>query len=305
MQAAVSGGDADDAKAKADEELRQEAVAAATKKAETEAKAKAEADAASAAAADALTEEEVKRAKEVFRNACANGGNESSELDKEAFIECIKELVSSANKRASSDDADSLSMPNEQDLNAAFDTADADKSGLVDEGEFIELYGKVKAGKVEGLGGGFFSNAFAFSMFRTPLMQAAVSGGDADDAKAKADEEARMKAEKAIAAHKEELEAHKEARSKAEEQLAMFKMKAKAEEEARIRAENEAALHKAKAEEEALKAKALLKAKYAPPPPPPLESRPVPPEPVQPPPYSRQTHIKETKGPLSFFFDCS
>ena len=141
-----------------------------------------------------LTEEEVKRAKEVFRNACANGGNESSELNKEAFIECIKELVSVANKRASSDDADTLPMPNEQDLNTAFDTADADKSGFVDEGEFIELYGKVKAGKVEGLGGGFFSNTFAFSMFRTPLMQVAVSGGDADDAKAKADEQLRQEA---------------------------------------------------------------------------------------------------------------
>ena len=39
----------------------------------------------------------------------------------------------------------------------AFETADMDKSGLVDEEEFLELYSHVKDGNVKGLAGGYFS----------------------------------------------------------------------------------------------------------------------------------------------------
>jgi hypothetical protein len=42
--------------------------------------------------------------------------------------------------------------PADADLDAAFAVADADKSGLVDEEEFVKLMRLIKAGKVEGLG---------------------------------------------------------------------------------------------------------------------------------------------------------
>ena len=43
-------------------------------------------------------------------------------------------------------------MPSGRDLEVAFELADADRSGLVDEGEFLTLYKLIKKGEVKGLG---------------------------------------------------------------------------------------------------------------------------------------------------------
>lgn len=45
-------------------------------------------------------------------------------------------------------------MPSARDLKGAFKMADADKSGFVDESEFMMLFEQVIAGKVRGMGGG-------------------------------------------------------------------------------------------------------------------------------------------------------
>ena len=45
--------------------------------------------------------------------------------------------------------------PKEKDLLKAFDLADADRSGVVDFGEFVRLYAMVKSGRVDGIGGSF------------------------------------------------------------------------------------------------------------------------------------------------------
>lgn len=129
-----------------------------------------------------LTSEEIQRAKDVFRNACAKdssndedgGHGASSELDKSAFIRCIKNLIVEANKQAAAVGDEFQSMPSEEQLNAAFETADADNSGLVDEPEFIQLYEKVKSGKVEGFRGGTFSSALSFLSSR--YRKAGISG---------------------------------------------------------------------------------------------------------------------------------
>ena len=47
-------------------------------------------------------------------------------------------------------------IPSEADMMAAFQTADADNSGLVDAGEFIELYAHCKGGNMKGLAKGSF-----------------------------------------------------------------------------------------------------------------------------------------------------
>ena len=47
-------------------------------------------------------------------------------------------------------------MPTAKDLEAAFDQADVDKGGTVDEEEYILIYAKVRRGEVKGLGGGVF-----------------------------------------------------------------------------------------------------------------------------------------------------
>jgi hypothetical protein len=45
-------------------------------------------------------------------------------------------------------------MPSARDLKGAFKMADKDKSGFVDESEFMMLFEQVIAGKVRGMGGG-------------------------------------------------------------------------------------------------------------------------------------------------------
>ena len=114
-----------------------------------------------------LTEEESIKAKAVFKTACVRANQITGaavvllELDFDAFSECIRKLTEEANEGGMAEGGSRAvqPMPTKSDLQAAFDLADADKSGMVDEGEFVELYNQVKAGKVKGLGGGFFKSA--------------------------------------------------------------------------------------------------------------------------------------------------
>ena len=113
-----------------------------------------------------LTEDEKSKARSVFRRACMEANQVTGaavvlyELDVEAFSACIERLTREENERAAAEATGELQpTPQRSDLEAAFVQADTDKSGMVDEDEFIELYTKVKAGKVKGLGGGFLKNA--------------------------------------------------------------------------------------------------------------------------------------------------
>lgn len=64
-----------------------------------------------------------------------------------------------------------IPKPSKRDLRAAFKLADADKSGYVDEEEFLELFSVVLSGKVRGLGGGI-------SFYRRPTQH--MRWGDHD-----------------------------------------------------------------------------------------------------------------------------
>ncbi len=117
-----------------------------------------------------LTDIEKIRATKTFREACSKARTE--ELDMKAFSVCMMELMEEAREKAVAKGDQPPSMPSKADLEAAFETADTDRGGTVDHGEFLELYAKVKAGRVSGIGG-FFSS-LAFSLFSPPI---GVGGG--------------------------------------------------------------------------------------------------------------------------------
>ena len=92
-----------------------------------------------------LTPEEVDTLKRAFQAACrqpAGGGGGGTSgiaaLKKYAFMTLVKKLMQ--------EDQPDVPLPPPKDLLAAFEVADADKSGSVDEEEFIKLYTLVKAG---------------------------------------------------------------------------------------------------------------------------------------------------------------
>jgi len=66
------------------------------------------------------------------------------ELDRALFKKHIKTLLK--------EDKAVKDMPSDQDLDWAFEVADTDRSGLVDEDEFVALYKLASAGHVKGLG---------------------------------------------------------------------------------------------------------------------------------------------------------
>ena len=157
-------------KVAAEEAAHAQAVAAA------KASAAAEAAAAAVAAADAASEkrrssttvapvelapeeQEEQRWRRKFESAAT--GTASFELGKPEFKALVKKLLvkelMKLTDMAKPGDPPLPPPPADVDLDAAFKVADADKSGLVDEEEFVKLMRLVKAGKVEGLGDkGFF-----------------------------------------------------------------------------------------------------------------------------------------------------
>jgi len=96
-----------------------------------------------------LTPEEDHALRSAFQAACqqpaAGGGraNANVTLRKYAFMTLVKKLMQEGQP--------DIPMPSHEDLLAAFEVADADKSGSVDEVEFIKLYMLIKAGAVRGL----------------------------------------------------------------------------------------------------------------------------------------------------------
>merc|ERR1711908_163086 len=64
-----------------------------------------------------------------------------TEIDRHTFSELILELVTAG---------EGGNVPTEKELHDIFNSADADASGMVSESEFLELYGKVKAGQLSG-----------------------------------------------------------------------------------------------------------------------------------------------------------
>ena len=135
-----------------------------------------------------LTADEKRRAVETFRNACVKA--DTSELDAVAFSACIKDLMNEARERAVARAEEPPLMPSEADLKAAFEIADTDRGGTVDHDEFLELYAKVKAGKVNGFGGKFFS--FAFSLFSSPIPVGDTRTVEADEDRRSGREDARF-----------------------------------------------------------------------------------------------------------------
>merc|ERR1712167_77088 len=71
--------------------------------------------------------------------------------------------------------------------------ADTDRGGTVDHDEFLELYAKVKAGKVYGFGGRFFS--FAFSLFSSPIPVGDTRTVEGDEDRSRGREAARFQSE--------------------------------------------------------------------------------------------------------------
>ena len=90
-----------------------------------------------AALSNGLTEECVERAQAVFQSAC--DASSSSELDKTAFVACIKKLIVDANERASTTGGKNQAIPSDVEIIAAFDAADTDGNGTVSSNEFVML----------------------------------------------------------------------------------------------------------------------------------------------------------------------
>jgi Ca2+-binding EF-hand superfamily protein len=75
-----------------------------------------------------------------FREAAKHVG--SNEIGKRAFKELILDILKEDGE---------ITMPEDASLEAAFGIADIDKSGTVEENEFIKVFEKLRDGKVEGL----------------------------------------------------------------------------------------------------------------------------------------------------------
>ena len=124
-----------------------------------------------------LTADERQRATAVYKSACTKA--QSTELDVDAFSQCMNELITAGNEKAVANGEGAQPMPSEADLKAAFATADADHGGTVDEEEFVQLYAMVKSGEIDGMSGGFFSTAF--SVFSSPLRTSLFSTAITED----------------------------------------------------------------------------------------------------------------------------
>ena len=93
--------------------------------------------------------------------AAATNGKASKELEKPEFKALVKKILvrelMKMTDLAQPGDPPLPPPPADVDLDASFKVADADKSGLVDQEEFVKLMRLIKAGKVSGLGDtGFF-----------------------------------------------------------------------------------------------------------------------------------------------------
>ena len=123
-----------------------------------------------------LSKEEEGAVRRAFDAACtrvhdASGNDAAKELGRDAFASLVTELISANNANGGSFD-----IPSDSALQEAFDVADADESGLVDEEEFLELYRKLKAGAV--LRGGFFSGHHRANILASKHVGGNIDGDD-------------------------------------------------------------------------------------------------------------------------------
>lgn len=95
------------------------------------------------------------------------------ELDKENFARLVTELIVKSNAQGVA-----LDIPSKSDLLDAFDIADEDMSGMVDEEEFMELFLKIKSGTV--LRGGFFSGHHRANILARQHVAGHIDGDDVD-----------------------------------------------------------------------------------------------------------------------------
>jgi len=109
------------------------------------------------------------RAKELFFKVIEDSVSDGDEpeIDFIDFKILIKEILNESNGEASKRGKPKIPIPSDKDLLVLFGRADVDKSGLVDEFEFIGLYGQVMEGNVKGLG----DSAFTFYIRPHQLMQ--------------------------------------------------------------------------------------------------------------------------------------
>ena len=106
-------------------------------------------------ALNGLTPEEIAHATSLFRAAAAQPSNSHSGDTEVApsirlgpFKKLMLQLCKDANKALVRKKQPPLPMPKDKDLGAAFAQADVDKSGQVDEAEFLALYALAHAGQV-------------------------------------------------------------------------------------------------------------------------------------------------------------
>ena len=93
-------------------------------------------------------------ASQLFRKSA---GGVDGQIDKEKFRQLLIDLTEKANRKAKKEGIKLTPIPKEKYLDAAFDGADDDDSGTMDEDEFLSLYRDIKSGSVKGFSGKFFS----------------------------------------------------------------------------------------------------------------------------------------------------
>jgi len=74
----------------------------------------------------------------------------TKDLSRNAFKYLVKQLIKASGEKQA--------LPSDNDLDTAFDLADEDGGGTVDEDEFLHMYELVKKGDVKGLSGTSLSN---------------------------------------------------------------------------------------------------------------------------------------------------
>jgi len=104
-------------------------------------------DTTSASSTSASSSNEVSEISSAFRAACGYG----TSLNLIAFKALVQRLLLVPSSKTGANNA-AAAAPSEKDLEAAFALADDDKSGGVDEREFVALFELAKQGAVKGLG---------------------------------------------------------------------------------------------------------------------------------------------------------
>ena len=109
-----------------------------------------------------LTASDFALAKKAFTEATSAGSVSSvGAIGIDAFKKAILKLVKEINESAVAAGEKKTTAPAEKDLAAAFKQIDTNRSGTLNEAEFIHLVDKVKIGEVKGMGGGMLSSMFS------------------------------------------------------------------------------------------------------------------------------------------------